>query len=253
VTSSASYDSVDPRFALNWTPNDDVMIYGSVAKGYKSGGLNRQFDPVAQDILPFDKEESTAYELGIKATLFGGRGQINAAAFSTEYENFQLERLVNLVPQVENVGNIDVSGAEADFRFLLSETLEVFGSLSMLDTEVKTSIDPTLIGNSAPMAAESSGSLGAKFITEMADGDFEASAVYTFSDNFFFDIENTLEQPSYSTIDARAAWSNDRWGVALIGENLTDEEYLAEAFVFLDVTAIRAWGRLLRLEAHLNF
>ena len=38
--------------------------------------------------------------------------------------------------------------------------------------------------------------------------------------NYFFDIENTLEQPSYSTIDARAAWANDRWGVALIGENL---------------------------------
>lgn len=253
VTSSTDFTSTDPRVALNWMPNDDIMLYVSGAKGYKSGGLNRQFDPVAQDILPFDKEENTAYELGIKTSLFGGRGQLNAAVFSNEYENFQLERLVNLVPQVENVGNIDVVGAEADFRFLLGDAFELFGSLSVLDTEVKQSIDPALVGKSAPMAAETSGSLGGKFTVPMGTGDLDLWAVWTYSDNYFFDIENTLEQPSYSTIDARASWANDRWGVALIGENLADEEYLAESFVFLDVTNIRAWGRLLRLEAHLNF
>lgn len=253
VTSSTDFTSTDPRVALNWMPTDELMLYVSGAKGYKSGGLNRQFDPVAQDILPFDKEENTAYELGIKSTLFGGRGQLNAAVFSNEYENFQLERLVNLVPQVENVGSIDVVGAEADFRFLIGDLFELFGSLSVLDTEVKESIEPALVGNSAPMAAETSGSLGGKFTVPMGTGDLDLSATYTYSDKFFFDIENTLEQPSYSTIDARAAWANDRWGVALIGENLADEEYLAESFLFLDVTNIRAWGRLVRLEAHLNF
>ncbi len=253
VTSTGDFTSTDPRVALNWMPTDDLMLYVSGAKGYKSGGLNRQFDPVAQDILPFDKEENTAYELGFKSTLFGGRGQLNAAVFSNEYENFQLERLVNLVPQVENVGNIDVVGAEADFRFLIGDLFELFGSLSVLDTEVKESIEPALIGKKAPMAAETSGSLGGKFTVPMGAGDFDLSAIWTYSDNYFFDIENTLEQPSYSTIDARAAWNNDRWGVALIGENLADEEYLAESFLFLDVTNIRAWGRLVRLEAHLNF
>ena len=46
---------------------------------------------------------------------------------------------------------------------------------------------------------------------------------------------------------------NERWFVTLWGKNLTDEEYLTESFLFLDVTTIRGWGRLLRLEAHLNF
>lgn len=253
ASSSVDFTSTDPRVALNWFASDNVMIYGSVAKGYKSGGLNRQFDPVAQDILPFDKEESTAYELGIKSTLFGGRGQINAAVFANEYTNFQLEEQVNLVPQVNNIGDVDVVGAEADFRFLLSDKFELFGSVSVLDTEVTNAPDTTRNGNKSPMAAETSGALGARFTTPAGSGDFDASAVWTYSDNFFFDLANTLEQPSYNTIDARAAWSNDRWGFALIGENLTDEEYLAESFLFLDVTTIRAWGRLLRLEAHVNF
>ena len=253
VSSSAEFTSTDPRFAFNWRPNEDLLFYVSAAKGYKSGGLNRQFDPVAQDILPFDKEENTAYEIGFKATMMGGRGLLNAALFSNEYENFQLERLVNLVPQVDNIGNVDVVGAEADFRFLLTDSFELFGSLSVLDTEVTNAVDAALNGNKSPMAADTSGSLGARFTTAMFSGDFDISAVYMFTDDFFFDIENTLGQDSVSTIDARAAWANETWGVALVGENLADEEYLAESFLFLDVTNIRAWGRLVRLEAHLNF
>ena len=103
------------------------------------------------------------------------------------------------------------------------------------------------------MAAETTGSLGGRFTTPMGNGDFSAFAVWMYSDDFWFDIDNTLRQPSYSTIDARLAWANERWGVAVVGENLADEEYLTESFVFLDVTNIRGWGRLLRLEAHLNF
>jgi iron complex outermembrane receptor protein len=253
VSASTDFTSTDPRVALNWFATEDVMIYVSGAKGYKSGGLNRQYDPTVGTIEPFDKEENTAYELGIKTTLFSGRGQINAAVFANEYENFQLEDLRDLVPRVRNIGDVDVSGAEVDFRFLLSDAFELFGSLSLLDTEVTQSIDADLVGNMAPLAAETTGSLGAKFTTAVGSGDFDVQAVYMYSDDFYFDIQNTLSQPSYSTIDARAAWANDTWGVALVGENLGDEEFLAESFGFLDITNIRAWGRLIRLEAHLNF
>jgi iron complex outermembrane receptor protein len=253
VSSKTDFTSTDPRLAFNWQPTDAIMLYASVAKGYKAGGLNRQFDPDIGQIVPFDKEENTALEIGIKSSIAGGRGQINAAIFSNEYTDFQLEDLRDLVPQVRNIGDVDVVGAEADFRFLLSESFELFGSLSILDTEVKTSIDATLVGNVTPMAAETSGSLGGRYTTQMGSGDFDASAIWTYSDDFFFDIQNTLPQDSYNTLDLRAAWSNDRWGVALIGENVTDEEYFAEQFVFLDVTTIRAWGALYRAEVHVNF
>ena len=253
VPASATFDSVDPRLALNFHVSDGVMLYVSGAKGYKSGGLNRQFDPVAQAVLPFDKEENTAYEVGIKSSVWGGRGQINAAIFANEYTDFQLEELINLVPQVNNIGDVDVTGAEIDFRFLLSESFELWGSLGILDTEVKNAADTSRNGNKTPHAPETSGSLGGKFTIPAGTGNFDAMAVWSYSDEFFFDLANTLKQDSYSTIDARLAWSNDKWGIALIGENLTDEEYLAEQFPFLDVTSIRAWGRLLRLEARLNF
>lgn len=253
VSSGVSYESTDPRLAINWHLNDDVMIYASAAQGYKAGGLNRQFDSVSQDIREFDKESNLAFELGIKSRFLGGRAQLNAAIYSNEYENFQLEQLINGLPQVDNIGDIEVSGAEADFRFLLSSAFELYGSLSILDTELTKSVDATLVGNNSPTAPETSGSLGARYSIPMADGEFIANAVWTYVDDFYWNIENTLLQPSYSTIDARIAWDNETWGIALAGENLADEEYLANSFIFLDVTNIRAWGRLLRLEATLRF
>ena len=153
----------------------------------------------------------------------------------------------------ENIGDIDVSGAEAEFRFLVSDAFELYGSLSVLDTEITSSVDPALVGNDTPTAAETSGSLGARFTTPMGAGEFTASAVWTFTDSFYWNIENTLEEPSFNTIYARAAWENNRWSVALVGEHLTDEKYLANSFIFLDTTNIRAWGRLLRIEVNLNF
>ena len=253
VPASSKFDSTDPRLALNFQLNDDVMIYASAAKGYKSGGLNRQLDPVSQTVLPFDKEENTAFELGIKSTILGGRGQINAAIFTSEYENFQLEEQLNLVPQVNNIGDVDVSGFETDFKLLLSDAFELWGSIGILDTEVTNAPDVTRNGNKSPQAAETTASLALKYTAELGSGDFEASALWSYSDDFFFDLANNFKQDSYNTLDLRAAWSNDKWGVALIGENVTDEEYLAEQFLFLDVTSIRAWGALYRAEFTLNF
>jgi len=52
--------------------------------------------------------------------------------------------------------------------------------------------------------------------------------------------------------DARIAWSNDKWGIALAGENLAGEEYLTNTFDFIGDTVMRGPGRLIRLEATLN-
>lgn len=253
VNDTVEFSSTDPRLALGWNVSDGTMVYASGAKGYKSGGLNRTYDDVSGTILPFDKEESTAYELGIKSSGWDGRGQINAAVFKNDYKNYQLEVITNLVPQVRNIGNAEVNGFEIDFRFLLSEKFEVNGSYAILDAELKEASDPANQGNKMPQAPESSGHLSGKFSVPARNGNFDIIATWMYTDSFFFDLANVHEQSSFSTVDARVAWSNDTWGLALAGENLTDEEYLSEVFDFLLPTGIRAPGRLVRLEATLNF
>lgn len=246
------WNSVDPRLAINYDLGDNTMIYFNAGKGYKSGGLNRQLDPATGNVLPFDKEQNTAYEVGVKSQLWDGRAQLNVALFQNAYEDFQLEEQINLVPQVDNVGDVDVRGLDLDFRVLVSEGLEVWGSFGYLDTEVDD--NGARDGNETPQAPETSGSLAAKYTVPVAAGELAVSATWEYSDSFFFDLANTLEQESYAVWNARIAWENDVWGVALMGDNLADEEYLAEQFEFLDpTTSIRAPGRYVRLEGHFNF
>ncbi len=253
VSESGKFTSTDPRLALNFHISDSVMLYASGAKGYKSGGFNRTVDPITGEILPFEQEDSTAYELGVKSMFWGGRAQLNAAVFQNDYQDFQLERLINGLPQVENVGDVDVTGLDLDFRFLFTEAFEVWGSFAYLDSEVVNAISDEYEGKRAVQAPETSGSLAGKYTIPAGSGDVDLMAVWNYTDAYFFDLPNTYEQPSYSTLDARIAWSNERWLFALVGENLGDEEYLTDTFDFLGDTVIRGPGRLVRLEAKINF
>ena len=81
------------------------------------------------------------------------------------------------------------------------------------------------------------------------------NGTWIYSDTFWFDIFNTLDQPSYNLFNLRAGYKagSDKWGVAAFVDNATDEEYYTERFLFLDVANRRAAGRLYRVEFTYRF
>lgn len=111
----ADYNEVVPRVILRWQPNDSINVYASYSRGVLPGVLNTNLINASRDAFtePYiDREtgqpsteseydqitrkapeagESTptqeldAIEVGIKATVLDGRGQINAAAYYYEW------------------------------------------------------------------------------------------------------------------------------------------------------------------------
>jgi iron complex outermembrane receptor protein len=61
--------NVSGKIGLNFNAGDRTLIYASVSRGFKSGGFQGQlaFDPAV--LQPFNDEQLTAYELGIKTRL----------------------------------------------------------------------------------------------------------------------------------------------------------------------------------------
>jgi iron complex outermembrane receptor protein len=258
VTAKDDWSSLDPRIAVDVALTDDTRIYASAARGYKSGGINRQvndFLPNPQILNTFNEETNNAYEVGIKSRFADGRAQINAAAFLNDYRDYQLETLVGLVPEVFNVGDIKTRGFEADARFLVTDNLELNGAVAFLNTEVTSSIDPAIIGNETPQAPKTSGFLGFSYNHPVGDGEMEFSGNWQYSSDYWFDIFNTLEQPSYNLVNVRFGYESaeQRWGVAIVGDNISNEEYYTERFLFLDVANRRAPGALWRVEFTANF
>jgi len=117
-----------PKITLEWTPNDDILVYGSWSKAAK---------PAGQDVTgggapyideanwlegkTYDAEKLTAYELGAKTSWSGGFGDLtlNGAAFFQDFE----DKLVNVrlvAPngavnsRIANAGGAEVWGLEFD-------------------------------------------------------------------------------------------------------------------------------------------
>jgi iron complex outermembrane receptor protein len=258
VYANDSWSSFDPRIALDFAVTENTTLFGNIAKGYKSGGINRtvlQYPPEEQVLDPFDKEKVTAYEVGTKSVLLDGRATLNFSAFYNDYKDYQLETLINLLPQVQNIGNIKSKGIELEGRMMVTENLELAGTYAYLDAKVKSSLDPALVGNETPQSPKHSASAQAHYYIPISAGEFKLSGILAYSDSFWFDIDNTLEQPSYTKIDLRVGYTpkSGRWGIAAFADNVTDEEYYIERFVFLDVANRRAPGRLWRVEATVYF
>ena len=258
VYAEDSWSSFDPRIAIDFMVTENTTLFGNIAKGYKSGGLNRtvlQYPPEEQTLDPFDEEQVTAYEVGSKSSLLGGRASFNASAFYNDYTDYQLETFTRGLPRVLNIGDIRSKGIELEGRVLVTDNFELVGTYAYLDSKVKDSLDPALVDNDTPQSPKHSASAQAHYYIPISAGEFKLSGILTYSDDFWFDIENTLEQPSYTKIDLRVGYvaKSERWGVAAFADNVTDEEYYAERFIFLDVANRRTPGRMMRVEFTLNF
>ena len=87
-----SGSKIDYRVNVDYRWNEQFMTYGSVSTAFKGGGTNaRPFGPL--QVVPFDKENLTAYEVGFKTDFLDRRLRVNVAGFINKYKDIQLTLL----------------------------------------------------------------------------------------------------------------------------------------------------------------
>ena len=242
VEGPTTFDATTPKVALEWSPNDDVLLYASAQEGFKSGGYNIG----SSQRTPFEPEEIWAYEVGAKTNLLQNQFRLNAAAFFYDYTNLQAQDSIANQPIIRNVGKAEVTGAEIEFVGLLSDIIQVDGSITYLDavftegelteplrpaplTQEPGSLLRDLNGLSLPRAPEWKVHLGGQADFQAFAGDVTLRADYTWQDEIFFTVFNidAASQDAYGLLRARASYAptDSRFQFALFGENLTDETY----------------------------
>ena len=268
ISDKNDWKSFNPRIALDFAVNDDVLLYGSVSSGYKSGGYNKQPDFTLAEAMPqrpglFNEEENLAYEFGVKSTLLAGRAQLNASAFFYDYTDLQLENQANISILIENAADAETKGIELEGRVLITENFELMGSFATVDAAVESGVivfdgvSTDITGKKLLRAPETTASLIGRYTVPVGDlGELSFRGEYAYTDEQFYDIGNTEVQDSYSVINARIAMDSysERWSVALIGENVGDEKYFANITAPLGTElGIPAFEGLYRLEVNFNF
>ncbi len=128
-----SWTDVSPRAVLDYKVAPDVMVFGSVAKGYQSGGFNAQ-----KPASVYAPETIWNYEAGIKSYFPEQHVMINASLFMYKFSNLQSLSLIgnstSAIPQYQ-VASSDQSakGMDMDVRWQASRNLRLFTDGEYID------------------------------------------------------------------------------------------------------------------------
>ncbi len=139
---SEDFDNVSPTFTVAYALTEDVNTYLRWSKGYKSGGFNGRGSTNEQLRTPFEDEDLSATELGLKSFLFDRRLQFNVAAYLSDYQNLQVAKTqaasngVGFATVNENIGKIKIAGIEIDAIAAVTDALTIDMSYSYTHVDV---------------------------------------------------------------------------------------------------------------------
>ena len=119
-------EQVTGNIKLSWLLNNNIMLYGSYATGYKSGGTNTdRINPVFDTI--FDAETSESVELGMKAEFPEQALRVNLALHHTITRDYQTNSFQGNGFNLSNAGEVKTRGAELEVLWQATDNLEITG------------------------------------------------------------------------------------------------------------------------------
>jgi iron complex outermembrane receptor protein len=258
---SANANDVSPRFVLEYRFDPSHMLYASVSKGFRAGGVNVDLCNVTCPTVGFQSSYAPdyvwSYEAGAKTEWFDHRLRLNGAVFYNQWNHLQIDG----DPQhpdlgfVTNAGRAHSAGVELELTATPAEGL----SLNLGGSSLRSVLDEMAMGAPAgarlPNTPEWTLSAGADYehsltgnLKGFIHGDVSARG------NAFGNIpnipQNTTNAPfqyilrneavGFSTVNLRLGIENDRWSLTLFGDNLTNSK--ASSFDFNDNAAFGAFG-----------
>ena len=260
-------DEIDTRkwmgkLGVDFMVNDDIMLYLSWANGFKSGGFNGANSNTTSQLEPYNEEELTAIELGMKATLLEGRMQLNASIFDYDYEDKQeQDRAVTFVGNISGLTNVPestIQGAELDLQWLATENLSLNVGVAWLDTEVDKwmAVDgaasswPTVVRRDASgielaQAPELQYNILARYEWNLTESWLVGvMGNLNFKDDTSGGAQTEDATEDYTVINAAISFDNleSGWGIQVWSRNVTDEEYYPAAYTGGNGPFVRSMG-----------
>ena len=251
------------KIGLDYTPSDNVLYYASISQAFKSGGFNGANSNTTTQLMPYDEEILTSYEIGAKATLLEGSMQLNAAVFSYDYKDKQeKDRVITLVGAISGLTNVDessITGAEIDIQWLPTDGLRLAFGGAWLDTEIDQwqAVDAAnsawlvntatfdASGSELPQAPSLSYTALIGYDTNITENLILGMALdLSYTDKTTGGVAPERATEDYTVINARLSISDasEKWKTLLWVRNVADEDYYASAFLGGNGPYVRSMG-----------
>ena len=137
-------DGFSPKIVLAYNPNQDLLLYGLVSRGYRYGGPNPN-PPDKNYPTPrtFKSDSLINYELGVRASSSDGKISGNLTAFFIDWSDIQLRMYTPMnFAYADNVGNARNSGVEASATWRPNQSFSAQASLTWLRARLVNKFDP---------------------------------------------------------------------------------------------------------------
>jgi iron complex outermembrane receptor protein len=262
-----SWGTVTPRAGLEYKAGDDLMLYATASRGFRSGGFNGR--PFFRDVVgSFGPEYLWSYEGGIKSEWLGHRLLANLAVFHNEYSDIQLtsNRVTsdgNVGVFTENGGEARLRGAELELQARPIANLDLAAGVGYIDaamTKVNPGVTATL-QTVLPKTPKWDVNLSAQYRWMLGGlGRLTVRGDYAYRSRYYNDVANSpgLAQQGFGLFNARVSLqsASQQWEVAAFGTNLTDERYItggvggiaALGFDEVQYARPREWGMSLTYQ-----
>ena len=172
------------RASLDWRATEDILLFATYGQGFRPPVTNRnaarpannpygrpQYDGYRVPAIALT-DDMDNYELGIKADFLDRTLRLNATGYYSEIDDLQVSRFdpanVAFLVFIENVGDAEILGADADFTWMPTPSLTISGAFSIIDTEI-TRLNPQLQdiavpeGSELPFTPDFSGNVRARY------------------------------------------------------------------------------------------
>ncbi|MEG3766506.1 TonB-dependent receptor [Alteromonas sp. 14N.309.X.WAT.G.H12] len=224
------------RLQLNWYPTEEILTYLSWNRGVKGGGYNAPIFPLTlpndydDATLSYDPEHLDAYEFGIKSDV-GDYGRLNAAVYYYDYDNYQIFNIIGLDTITINSPEATSQGFEVEYQGQIGDNWDLLLGAAYNDAEA------TLADGSKTVPVQSpkwnyNGLV--RYSLPVASGYLAFQGDFVFRDDVRFALSDaeTLQQEAYTLYNASITYTSgdDTWQISAFVDNLTDEEYIVQAF-----------------------
>lgn len=147
TTDSDKWDKLLYKVGVEYDLDADVMMYGTVSTGYRTGGVNGSGLVAAGAPPIYDPETVTAYEIGLKSVLANGDLIFNMAAYYNQFRDMHAQSFVvacidDTDPSTciaseftENGGEIDAWGLEFEAQWFPTDNAFVNATLAYNHSE----------------------------------------------------------------------------------------------------------------------
>lgn len=257
-------DHTDFSLAVNYAWTESLSSYGKWSTAYKAGGVNSR----SEIFTPYQKEEAETIEIGLKSVFWNNRARLNAAIFSTEYKNMQIDFAnatnVTLVETINADKPVTVEGLEVDLTVKPVSNLSVGISYAYLDDDMKYQQNPFVANTRkrfyTQQAPRHAGSVSLDYtFPAWRFGTLSAHIDVTSTDKYSYVSFGNQRYDAYTLANAKFTLSNipiannrSNINVSVWGKNIFDEDYIIYAFPAGDATVSQVFGAPQTIGVDLN-